>query len=101
MLKALLLSLALSNGLDAGTSIAAFRRGAVELNPLVISRPTSAFVAQVSAATAGELWLASKLNAKHPRLTRTLLAIGIGAGVAVSVNNIRVYNALSPTAARR
>lgn len=96
MLKALLLSLALSNGVDAGTSIAAFSRGAVERNPFVLSTRTAPFLAEVSVATATELWLASKLDSRHPRIVRTLMVIGIGAGVAASINNVKVYRGLKP-----
>ena len=96
MFKALLLSLALANGADATTSVAAFRRGATELNPLVVSTRTAPFLTEVSLATAGELWLATKLNPNHPKLTKTLMAIGIGAGIAASVNNLRVYRAIGP-----
>jgi hypothetical protein len=101
MFKALLLSLALANSADATTSVLAFRRGATEMNPFVLSTRTTPFLTQVSVATAGELWFATQVNKRHPKLAKALLIVSIGAGTAASIHNVHVYRSLAPTSARR
>lgn len=94
MLKAFILGLWLANAADAGSSLNAFRYGAVEQNPFVVSTRPVPFVSEVVAATALETWLATQLNKNHPKLTKTLLGVGIGIGAGVTVRNTHIANGL-------
>lgn len=94
MFKALILGMWISAGCDAGSSVYAFRQGAVEANPFVVSTRTVPFVIQGTAMVAGETFLVRELHKRHPRVAKLLLAGHIGVGAALTVRNVRIGNGL-------
>lgn len=90
MFKALIVSLWLTNAADTASSLVAFKGGAHEMNPFIISEQPAPFIAQVAIATAAETWIASKLHTKRPKLTKVLLSVAIAGGTAATINNINV-----------
>lgn len=90
MFKALLLTMLLSNSTDVGTSLVAFRGGAIERNPLIFSTRPVPFIAQTAAFSAGEAFFAIQLHKRHPKLAKWAI-LGVIAGEAWAIqNNIRV-----------
>lgn len=93
MFKLLLVGMLLGNGADAASSVVAFRGGAIELNPFVMSTKTTPFLVQTGVFTAVETGMAFEARKKHPKLVNTLLAVAIAGSVAATVNNIQVIRA--------
>lgn len=94
MFKALILGMWLSNACDTGSSVYAFKHGAVESNPFVVSTRTAPFVIQSAATVAGETFLAYQLHKRHPRIANLLLAGHISLGAYLTVHNVRIGNEL-------
>jgi len=89
-MKTLLIFLTIVRGADDASSIYAFKAGAVERNPFVISTKTTPFLVETSLATVGEVWLFHHIHKSHPKLANTLIVAGMVAGAAATVNNISV-----------
>ena len=89
-MKTLLLLVALGHGADAGSSLYAFHRGAVESNPLILSQSPAPFVAQMAGQAAAEMWILSRLSKDHPRAAKTLAWVTIGVRGSVAAHNVSV-----------
>lgn len=88
-MKFYVVALALSRALDAGSSCAAFARGAVEANPM-LPHSCAAQVGVQAGASLAQGWMLTKLAPTHPRLARTLAMVTISIEVGVSAHNMRV-----------
>lgn len=84
----LLLTLALLHGGDIATTQIVLRQGGREVNPVVPKGATLNLLAG-SAATAANVYLLHRLDAKHPKLAKTIAVIGIGLEGFVVVHNAR------------
>lgn len=89
-MKELFLAIAISHGADVGSSVYAFKGGALEANPLVPSTKTAPFALSAAAVTVGELSLLHHWEKKHPKVVRTLAFIDIGVRSYITIHNIRI-----------
>jgi len=92
-MKTLLLTLVLTHGVNAVTTVHMLHYGVREANPFLPQNP----VANVVVSSAGEtlaVVAAAKLSEHHPTLARTLTSIGIGVnGVAIGFDLHAVHHA--------
>jgi len=86
-----LIALAVCRALDAGTSIAAFNRGAPELVPWMPKRPAIVIAVHVGVLGGVQIPQLRALDkGGHPKLARTLAGIAAGTECVVGWNNWRI-----------
>lgn len=79
-----IVALALCHSLDVGTTLTAFHRGGVEVNPLAPSKP--AFVVGVHVGMGSlQIWKFKQLVPQHPKLAKgvVLAEVGIACGAGI------------------
>jgi hypothetical protein len=89
-MKEIILAIAISHGADTASTLHATRYGGVEANPLIVSTQPVPFIAQMTLASIGEIYLLNKLKQKKPKLAKILTYISFSVSSGASINNMRV-----------
>jgi hypothetical protein len=90
-MKWLLIAFLAGQAFDHTTTAVAVSRGCEERNPLVPSRTGPAIAVGITIG-GGSAWALSKAHKEHPRLTKTVLALGAAARAGTGVYNLRMLD---------
>jgi hypothetical protein len=86
-MKAALTFMAVGQGLDTVTTIAALNRGAVEANGLYGRHPSTAKLVAAKLPMIGVGWLLTKVAPRHPRVAKGAAYVIGGVGVGLALHN--------------